>query len=148
DPRSDQWTIHWANSTTGTLDPPMTGRFVNGRGEFYNQEAFEGRAIYVRFVWTTSDAEHARWEQAYSDDGGTTWETNWIMELTRASEPTAVARCCPIVELRQYTLYPGQRETLISMFDREFLESQEAAGMQVIAQFRDIDRPDVFTWLR
>jgi len=57
-------------------------------------------------------------------------------------------RCCAVVELRQYALHPGERETLISLFDREFVETQEASGMQVIAQFRDIDRPDVFTWLR
>jgi quinol monooxygenase YgiN len=56
--------------------------------------------------------------------------------------------CCPIVELRHYTLRPGKRETLIELFDREFIETQESAGMQLIAQFRDIDRPDVFTWLR
>jgi hypothetical protein len=56
--------------------------------------------------------------------------------------------CCPIVELRQYALHPGARETLIDLFDREFVESQEELGIQVIAQFRDIDRPDVFTWLR
>jgi hypothetical protein len=54
----------------------------------------------------------------------------------------------PVVELRRYTLRPGQRETLIALFDREFVETQEACGMDVIAQFRDIDRPDVFTWLR
>ncbi len=59
-----------------------------------------------------------------------------------------IATCCPVVELRQYALHPGARETLIELFDREFVESQEATGMCVIAQFRDIDRPDVFTWLR
>jgi hypothetical protein len=52
------------------------------------------------------------------------------------------------VELRQYTLKPGQRETLIALFDREFVEPQEAAGMTVIGQFRDLDRPDMFVWLR
>jgi quinol monooxygenase YgiN len=62
--------------------------------------------------------------------------------------PAPPAVCCPVVELRQYTLHPGQRETLITLFDREFVETQEATGMQVIAQFRDIDRPEVFTWLR
>jgi hypothetical protein len=62
--------------------------------------------------------------------------------------PPAVAICCPVVELRQYTLHAGQREPLIALFDREFVETQEATGMRVIAQFRDIDRPDVFTWLR
>jgi len=54
----------------------------------------------------------------------------------------------PVVELRRYTLRPGARETLIDIFDREFVESQEAVGMRVIGQFRDIDRPDIFMWLR
>jgi hypothetical protein len=54
----------------------------------------------------------------------------------------------PVVELRQYTLKPDQRETLIALFDREFVEPQEAAGMTVIGQFRDLDRPDMFVWLR
>ncbi|TGP49759.1 NIPSNAP family protein [bacterium M00.F.Ca.ET.230.01.1.1] len=54
----------------------------------------------------------------------------------------------PVVELRQYTLKPGQRETLIALFDREFVETQEATGMTVIGQFRDVDRPDMFVWLR
>jgi len=54
----------------------------------------------------------------------------------------------PVVELRQYTLKPGQRETLIALFDRELVETQEATGMTVIGQFRDLDRPDMFVWLR
>ncbi|SFP33121.1 NIPSNAP protein [Mesorhizobium sp. NFR06] len=54
----------------------------------------------------------------------------------------------PVVELRQYTLKPGQRETLIGLFDRELVETQEATGMTVIGQFRDLDRPDMFVWLR
>ncbi len=56
--------------------------------------------------------------------------------------------CCPIVELRQYTLHPGQRDVLIDLFDREFIEPQEALGIRVIGQFRDLDRPDYFVWLR
>jgi len=55
---------------------------------------------------------------------------------------------CPIVELRQYTLHPGQRETLIALFDREFVESQEELGMEILGQFRDLDNPDRFVWLR
>src|SRR5215475_14452137 len=54
----------------------------------------------------------------------------------------------PIVELRQYALRPGQRDVLIELFDREFVESQEACGMTVLGQFRDLDRPDRFVWLR
>jgi quinol monooxygenase YgiN len=56
--------------------------------------------------------------------------------------------CCPIVELRQYTLHPGKRDVLIELFDREFVESQEAVGMKVIGQFRDLDNPNRFVWLR
>jgi hypothetical protein len=56
--------------------------------------------------------------------------------------------CCPVVELRQYTLRPGQRDVLVELFDREFVESQEAAGIELIGQFRDLDRPDRFVWLR
>jgi len=54
----------------------------------------------------------------------------------------------PIVELRQYTLHPGKRDTLIELFDREFVETQEAVGIQVIGQFRNLDDPDQFVWLR
>lgn len=56
--------------------------------------------------------------------------------------------CCPIVELRQYTLYPGKREELISLFDSAFIAPQEAAGMRVIGQFRDAKDADRFVWLR
>ena len=64
--------------------------------------------------------------------------------------PDAESRqtCCPIVELRQYTLHPGKRDVLIDLFDREFVESQEALGMKVIGQFRDLDNPNRFVWLR
>jgi hypothetical protein len=54
----------------------------------------------------------------------------------------------PVVELRQYTLRPGQRDVLIDLFDREFVESQEADGMTIVGQFRDLDDPDRFTWIR
>jgi hypothetical protein len=56
--------------------------------------------------------------------------------------------CCSVVELRQYTLRSGQRDALIALFDREFVETQEAVGMHVVGQFRDIDSPDRFVWLR
>ncbi|RYZ35978.1 MAG: NIPSNAP family protein [Myxococcaceae bacterium] len=56
--------------------------------------------------------------------------------------------CCSVLELRQYTLHPGRRDDLITLFDRHFVETQEAVGMHVIGQFRDEDRPDRFVWLR
>ena len=56
--------------------------------------------------------------------------------------------CCPLIELRQYTLQPGQRDVLIDLFDREFVETQEATGMCLVGQFRDVERPDRFVWIR
>ncbi len=66
----------------------------------------------------------------------------------RQASAAGDAVCCPIVELRQYTLHPGQRDVLIDLFDREFVETQEAEGMRVIGQFRDLDNPNRFVWLR
>src|SRR6266566_2124575 len=56
--------------------------------------------------------------------------------------------CCPVVELRQYALHRGKRDVLIDLFDREFVETQEALGVKIIGQFRDLDHPDRFVWLR
>jgi uncharacterized protein YndB with AHSA1/START domain len=87
DPASGQWSIYWAGGDTGRLDlPPMVGSFREGRGEFYNQETFEGRPVFVRFVWSDVTPSSCRWDQAFSADGGRSWETNWTMEFARASE--------------------------------------------------------------
>jgi hypothetical protein len=64
------------------------------------------------------------------------------------SAQTAVQTCCSIVELRQYTLHPGQRDVLITLFDREFVEIQDELGMKVIGQFRDLHNPNSFVWIR
>jgi len=84
-PASRQWTLTWASRARGVLDPPVFGEFKDGRGEFYNQEALEGRFIYVRFIWSEITASSCRWEQAFSDDGGKTWETNWVMQFIRTA---------------------------------------------------------------
>jgi quinol monooxygenase YgiN len=59
-----------------------------------------------------------------------------------------MTRCCALLELRQYTTFPGKRDALISLFDREFVEAQEATGMQIVAQFRDVNDPNRFVWIR
>jgi hypothetical protein len=86
DPEARQWRISWANSADGQLGPPMIGGFQNGRGEFYNQELFNGRAIFVRFIFSDIRPDSFRLEQAFSDDGGKTWEPNWISEFTRVRD--------------------------------------------------------------
>ena len=85
-PQSRQWHISWANSADGLLGQAMIGGFKNGRGEFYDQEPFNGRAIFVRFIFSDITANSFRLEQAFSDDGGKTWEPNWIAKFTRVSK--------------------------------------------------------------
>jgi hypothetical protein len=67
----------------GVLDIPMIGSFKDGRGEFYGQEVNGDRHVYSRFIWSKITANSCQWEQALSEDGGRTWETNWIMEFRR-----------------------------------------------------------------
>ena len=83
-PQTHQWNISWSNANDGTIGPPMVGGFANGRGEFYNQETLNGRAIYVRFIFSDITATTFKLEQAFSDDGGKTWEPNWIATFVRA----------------------------------------------------------------
>ena len=85
-PETGQWHIHWASSSDGTVGPPMVGGFEDGRGEFYNQEFLNGRAIYVRFIFSDLVPDSFRIEQAFSADGGKTWETNWIATFERVSD--------------------------------------------------------------
>lgn len=77
-PQSRQWSLNFANSRSGTLGQPTIGGFVDGRGEFYDQEDFDGRAVFVRFTITPINADTIVFEQAFSDDGGKTWEVNWV----------------------------------------------------------------------
>jgi len=81
DPESGQWRIHWASSRDGQIGPAMVGGFHDGTGEFYNQELFGGRAVFVRFMFADITPTFFRLEQAFSADAGATWEANWIAEF-------------------------------------------------------------------
>jgi hypothetical protein len=82
-PESHQWSINFANSKGGTLGTPTIGEFKHRRGEFYDQETLNGRSILVRFVISDITATSCHFEQAFSDDGGKSWEVNWIATDTR-----------------------------------------------------------------
>jgi hypothetical protein len=84
-PDTCEWAIYWASSAgANNLFPPMVGKFENGVGLFYAYEpAHKGKHILSRFIWTSQDENHARWEQAFSTDAGQTWETNWTMDFVR-----------------------------------------------------------------
>ncbi len=86
-PKTNQWSLHWVDNLTMELQTPLVGGFKNGKGEFFADEVYEGNQIKARFIWSDITRDSARWEQAYSTDGGKTWEVNWVMSFTRSKEP-------------------------------------------------------------
>jgi hypothetical protein len=95
-PQTRQWNLYFADSKEGVLAQPMTGDFHNGRGEFYDQELFNGRAIYVRNVYSDITSNSFRFEQAFSADGTKTWETNWIATFTRENSAATEIAAPPL----------------------------------------------------
>ena len=83
-PESRQWSQTFGSIDEGKLGEPMMGEFKDGRGEFYSQETYKGRTVLVRFVWSDIKPDSHHVEQAFSEDGGKTWETNFIADLTRS----------------------------------------------------------------
>jgi hypothetical protein len=78
-----QWSIYWISSRDGTLGSPMVGGFQGERGLFYGDDTDDGRPVKVRFIRTKRPPDRERWEQAFSRDGGESWETNWTADFTR-----------------------------------------------------------------
>ena len=85
-PQSHQWNLNFAGLGGGTLSQPTVGEIKNGRGEFFDQETLNGRAILVRFFTSDITSNSWRFEQSFSDDGGKTWELNWIATDTRVTD--------------------------------------------------------------
>jgi hypothetical protein len=85
-PENHQWSLNWVTSKTGTPDPPQIGKFKNGRGDFYTQDTIHGKTIFVRYDWTKINTNTPHFEQSFSEDGGQTWEVNWITDQTRVPD--------------------------------------------------------------
>ncbi|MEO7324024.1 MAG: hypothetical protein ABIW82_04270 [Dokdonella sp.] len=85
DRKAAEWSLYWVDNhgAPGVLQPPVRGRFSNGTGIFEGPDQFDGKPVTVRFTWKSIDKDHASWEQAFSSDGGRSWETNWTMDFTR-----------------------------------------------------------------
>ncbi|MFD7032630.1 hypothetical protein ACFWAR_31865 [Streptomyces sp. NPDC059917] len=83
DPERAEWSLYWSSRRTGTLFPPVVGRFADGVGEFYGNDVHDGRTVRVRFRWSGISERTASWEQAFSTDDGKTWLTNWTMAFSR-----------------------------------------------------------------
>jgi hypothetical protein len=85
DANAGHWSIWWLDARNpASIDPPVHGGFANGVGTFLGDDTLRGRPIRVRFRWSKITPTSAHWEQAFSPDGGATWETNWEMDFTRA----------------------------------------------------------------
>jgi hypothetical protein len=82
-PKTRLWSIYWADSNAGVLDPPVAGSFENNIGYFYTKDIFKGRSIIVKFKWDKTDPNNPVWSQAFSEDHGKTWEWNWYMYFSR-----------------------------------------------------------------
>ena len=85
DPQTHQWSLYWATSKSGTIGVPTIGQFKDGHGEFYDTEPAgpNGKSILVRFIWSKTDTDSPHFEQSFSEDGGKTWEVNWITDQVR-----------------------------------------------------------------
>jgi hypothetical protein len=95
-PEAHQWNVNFANSSDGMFSQPAVGEFKNGRGEFYDQEQYNGRAILVRIVWFDITPNSHKFDQSFSDDGGKTWEPNFVAELTRTKGSAALTQPKPV----------------------------------------------------
>lgn len=85
-PKTHLWSLSWADSKTGMLEPPQIGKFTDGRGEFYAQDTLDDKPIWVRYVWSQITPTTAHFEQAYSADAGKSWEVNWISDMTKTAD--------------------------------------------------------------
>ena len=93
DPQTHQWSLYWATSKSGAMGVPTIGEFKNERGEFFDTEPSgpNGRSILCRFVWTNTNTDTPHFEQSFSEDGGKTWEVNWITDQTRVKDESVEA---------------------------------------------------------
>jgi hypothetical protein len=90
-PVSRQWSLNYASVGSGTMSQPVFGGFQEGRGEFFGQIIRNGRAILVKFIITNEGPDAWRFEQSFSEDGGRTWEKNWIAIDTLIKDGTDAA---------------------------------------------------------
>ncbi len=153
DPGTRLWSIHWADSRIGVLQPPVVGSFENGLGYFYAKDQWEGKTIILQFEWDIRNPEKTRWTQAFSVDHGKTWETNWIMEFEKLeTKPTKFAEResdrIGLIELRNYLLKDGARDSFIEGFEKNLIGPQAKNNGFTLGQYRIVDEPNRVFWIR
>ncbi len=93
DPKTHQWSLYWATSKSGAIGVPTIGEFKNGHGEFFDTEPAgpNGKSILVRYLWSDTNTSTPHFEQSFSEDGGKSWEVNWITDQTRVGDQSPTA---------------------------------------------------------
>jgi hypothetical protein len=113
-PETHRWSLYWANSRDGILSSPQVGRFNHGQGEFYEQDNSDGKGTLVRYTWSKISATSAHFEQAFSDDGGKSWDVNWISDMQRLGDAedtaTSAATAASGSGAPSSNSEPGQRD--------------------------------------
>lgn len=151
-PKTRLWSIYWASSTTGSLEPPVVGSFDKNIGIFYGKDIFKGKPILVMFKWDKTDPDKPVWSQAFSVDKGKTWEWNWYMRMERSGEAQAPAMALnkniKVIELRNYVIKDGMREKFVEYFNSHFVSPQIELGGYILGQYKPRGEEDNFFWVR
>ena len=103
-PETHKWSLYWANSRDGVLSSAQVGQFNHGQGEFYQQDNSDGKGLLVRYIWSRITPTSAHFEQAFSDDGGKSWDVNWISDMTRLGDAEDA------ISSETVNAQPGQRD--------------------------------------
>ena len=82
-PKTQEWRLYWANSQDGLVVAPQIGHFKGGHGEFYAQDTLDDRSILIKYDWSALHSNSPHFEQSFSNDGGKSWEVNWITDQSR-----------------------------------------------------------------
>ncbi|MGI8580901.1 MAG: hypothetical protein ACR2KX_01810 [Chitinophagaceae bacterium] len=152
-PTTKLWSIYWADNKSGKLDAPMLGSFENNIGNFYGRDNFRGKPVHVKFRWDATNPLKPIWSQAFSADRGKTWEWNWYMYFSKKNidentQKNDIPKSIGVIELRNYVLKQGMRDSFISYFEENLIQSQRALKAYPIGQYRVKGYEDNFFWIR
>src|SRR4030095_4660041 len=163
-PKTKLWSIYWADSRFGTLDPvPVVGSFKDSVGYFFAMDKSNGKDIIIQFKWDLTNPNQPVWGQAFSSDRGKSWEWNCSMYFNkkhlksngsddhgqiRNNNSLAANQPIRTLELRNYVTKTGKRDEFIAYFEENFIDSQNALGGFVLGQFRVKGAEDNFFWIR
>ncbi|MEO6670188.1 MAG: hypothetical protein ABIN36_11970 [Ferruginibacter sp.] len=151
-PSTKLWSLYWADDKTGILDKPLVGSFDGSVGTFFSRDVYNGKPIIVQFQYDKTKPERPTWAQAFSIDNGKTWEWNWYMYYSSADKAelktSAVNQNVEVIEMRNYLMRPGQRDTFINYFEDNFVQSQNSLGGYILGQYRIKGEDDHFFWMR